>query len=127
MKTYVNPPVALPITEAELLALGIPQSAIDAGEMRGELKTFGPWHIPVSYRALCTSSVFGPDRSPCLSGTISTTLHGMRTLSSPRASGYCLEGKVSLCGRKVRGFTSSQLFELPNGRLLNFATIHACA
>jgi hypothetical protein len=122
--TFANPPPAILITEAQLLALGIPQSAIDAGEMRGESTHRGPWHIITSYRALCLSSVF--DRAAHgFTPTRATNLYGMRSLNKPRESGYCLEGFVSIGGRRYSAFTSSQLFELPDGRLLEFATIHA--
>lgn len=123
MKTYTNPPVALPITESELLALGVPQSAIDAGEMRGEIKHVGEsaWRVPVSYKALCVTATWGEH-----SRRLTETVFGMRTLSAMRSCGYEMEGKVSVNGRKVRGFTSTQLFELPSGRLMNVATIHAC-
>lgn len=123
MKTYKNPPVALPITAAELLAFGIPQAAIEAGEFRGEMKTRGEWQIPVSYKALCVSSEWQREFPRVRT---SETVYGLRTLSAPRSLGYALEGKVSVNGRKVRGFTSSQLFELPGGKLVNVATIHAC-
>ena len=127
MITYTKPvPVSLPITETELLALGIPADAIASGEYRGELKTFGPWQIPVSYRALCTSTVYTPENQARYTAEQeSETLYGVRTLSAAHESGS-LEGRVSVNGRKVRGFTSSQLFKLPDGRLINVATIHAC-
>ena len=119
-----NPDVAIQIESKKLLEFGIPQSALDAGEMKGELKTVGMWHIPVSYRALCVSSVW--DNSKGYTVRTSETIYGMRTLSKPTQSGYELEGRVSVNGRKVRGFTSSQLFQLENGKLVNIATIHAC-
>jgi len=56
----------------------------------------------------------------------SETAYGKRTLTNLRESGHQFEGQVSVNGRKVRGFTSSQLFELPDGKLINVATIHAC-
>jgi hypothetical protein len=128
---FVSPPVALPVTVAQLLALGIPQSAIDANEMRGEVKSHGPWQIPVSFRALCVSSVFGA--SLVARPRLSETVYGIRTLSKPRACGHELEGRVSVNGKNVRGFTSSQLFALTDkpdawGKpsLFNCATIHAC-
>lgn len=131
--SFVNPPVSLPVTSAQLLALGIPQAAIDAGEFRGETVTRGPWQIAISFRALCTSSVFGP---ASWGGTVrlSETLYGIRTLSPVNA--FCnvsSEGRVSVKGRKVRGFTSSQMFAITDklgadGKpsLFNCATIHAC-
>lgn len=130
---FTNPPVSLPVTTAQLLSLGIPQSAIDAGLMRGEIKSRGPWQILLSFRALCVSSVFGPKQSGYLPTRLSETVYGMRTLSKPKESGYALEGRVSVNGRTVRGFTSSQLFEVTDKRnadgtpfLFDCATIHAC-
>lgn len=131
--SFVNPPVSLPVTSAQLRALGIPQAAIDSGEFRGTAKTRGPWGVAVSFRALCVSSIYGPAN---WGGTVrlSETIHGMRILSP--VNGFCnvsSEGRVSVKGRKVRGFTSSQLFtvtdktSLAGGEFLfNCATIHAC-
>lgn len=124
---------ALAITRDELIAFGVPADAIDAGEMRGHLVSVGPWQIARTYTALCMSAVWTPeDKREFSSQRESKTVYGMRTLSACRSSGYQLEGRVSVNGRngrngrKVRGFTSSQLFELPDGKLINVATIHAC-
>lgn len=97
---------------------------IAAGECRGEMHTSGPWQLPRSYKALCTSNTFGRDEFPIAHGPLH--VYGKRTLTSARQSGYELEGKVIIGGRKYRGFTSSQLFELPSGKLINAAIIHAC-
>ena len=94
MKTYQNPPVALPITQAELLALGVPQTAIDAGEMRGEITHVGPWHLIRTFRALCVSSVF--NERGIFPQTLSTAVYGMRALSKPRESGYALEARDTI-------------------------------
>ena len=118
---------ALPITRDELIALGVPAECIEKGEYRGEVKCVGPWQLPVSYKALCMSAVWTPeDRRRFNAERESETVYGMRILISPRESGYALQGFVSVNGRKVRGFTSSQLFELPDGKLVTVATIHAC-
>ncbi len=96
---------------------------IITGEKRGELKTFGPWQIPVTYKALATHTNFGDVRlgiSACL------TVFGPRTLTKLKESGHCLEGRVSVNGKEYRGFTSSQLLELPNGKLVSVAIIHVC-
>jgi hypothetical protein len=123
--TIDNPPAgAIKITSRELLAFGIPQTALDAGEMRGDLKTIGMWHIPVSYRALAMSCVW--DNSAGYTVTKSATIYGVRTLADCKQSGHELEGRISIAGKRVRGFTSSQLFEIENGKLVNIATIHAC-
>lgn len=90
-------------------------------DQRGELETVGVWQTPVSFKAPAVSAVFGEH------GFIQTyTLYGPRTLSGCYPSGYHLEGTVSVRGKKVRGFTSSLLCELPDGTLLETATIHAC-
>lgn len=127
-KTYAKPvPVALPITREELIAIGIPDAAIEAGEFRGMSRHVGPWQICVAYTALCVSSVYTPKELQRYSAEReSETVFGMRTLWACRENGYALEGRVSVGGKTVRGFTSSQLFELPDGKLINCATIHAC-
>lgn len=118
-------PGSLKLTEEHVKALGFTPEQIAHGEIRGELKTVGMWQIPVTYKALCTSNNWNEDQSGI---THSGPVHvfGVRVLSAVRQSGHELEGRVSLNGRKYRGFTSSQLFELPNGKLISVATIHAC-
>ena len=125
-KVWLKPPCTLPITAEELVAFGVPPVAIAAGEFRGATKTVGMWCLPVSYRALCMSTIWGENRTPCLSERMSETVYGMRTLTSPQQCGYELEGRVSLNGKRVRGFTSTQMFALPDGHLVNVAIIHAC-
>jgi len=90
-------------------------------DIRGELKTFGPWQIPVSYQALAISRVYPKDKSY----PESITIYGNRTLSKTKESGYDLEGQVSIDGKKKRGFTSSVLFEV-EGKLHEVAVIHVC-
>lgn len=107
---------AIKITEAQLASFGI-----QAEDTRGDLETFGPWHLPVRFRALAVSYVFSPNH-----WAETVTLYGVRTMGKLKESGYCLEGRVSVEGRKRRGFTSSQLWELPGGRLIETATIHVC-
>jgi hypothetical protein len=41
-----------------------------------------------------------------------------------KQSGHHLEGQASIKGKKVSAFTSSQLWQLPDGRLFETATIH---
>jgi len=113
---------ALRVTESELLAMDITEKDIKAGEKRGELKTYGPWQIPISYRALCVSSIYS---ASYYTKTERTMAYGVRTMTQCSESGYCLEGWVSIGRKKYSAFTSSQLFELPDGRLINVATIHA--
>lgn len=113
-----NPPAgSIPATEEQLIALGFTPEEIAAGEKRGDLKTYGPWGLPVSYRAITESRDLGE-----YSKTTRARFWPVRTLSNPRESGYCLEGRVSLGGEKVSAFTSDTLFELPDGRLISAAT-----
>lgn len=122
-----NPPVSLPITESELIALGIPSAAVKVGEYRGQMTLYGPWQICTAYRALCMSTVYVPkEQQRWTAQTLSETAYGMRTMTECRESGYQLEGRVSVNGKKVRAFTSSQMFELPDGKLVNVATVQAC-
>lgn len=107
--------------QAELL---FTSDEIAKGEQRGNARCVGPWQICAAYTALCTSNTFNRDAFPIEHGPLH--VYGKRTLTSVRQSGYELEGRVSVGGRKMRGFTSSQLFELPGGKLINAATIHAC-
>ena len=120
---YEFPPVVLPITIDELKQWGIDQSDIDKGEFRGELKTIGPWNIPVSYRALAMANDY--DNKSMFTQILKTTVYGIRIMGNCRQSGYELEGYVSINGKKYSAFTSSQLFELPDGKLIDVATIHA--
>ena len=117
-KTYLNPPVAIPIEENELVSFGIPKEAIQEGEFRGELKTYGPWQIPDSFRALCVSSEWKDSK------VSSVSIHGMRKMFNLKQSGYSLDGWVSVNGEKYSAFTSSQLFGLPGGKLVNVTVIH---
>jgi hypothetical protein len=114
---------ALKATESELLAMGITEKDIIAGEKRGKLVTYGPWQLPVSYKAVCTSSLW--DKTSGFPVPAQVAVYGIRTLTNVRQDGYELEGRVSIGGKKYSAFTSSQLFELPDGRLIDVATIHA--
>lgn len=91
------------------------------GEVRGDIKTYGPWGIPVSYKALAMSCEFGDYSTPK-----NAKAYGVRTLSNVRESGHVLEGTVSVGGRKYRGFTSSALFQRPDGSLVDVEIIHVC-
>lgn len=83
-------------------------------EIKLEIKTRTCWNIPVSVKGLAVSQNFD-------NGEI--TIHGWRTMTECRQSGYCLEGRVSVNGRKYTCFTSSQLFELENNHLISAQTI----
>lgn len=81
-------------------------------EVRGSLKTYGPWQIARSYRALAMD----------MHGRV----FGIRTMSNVRESGYELEGRVSIEGRKYRAFTSSKLFSREDGSLCDVAIVYVC-
>lgn len=114
---------ATPITREQLLALGIPATAIDAGEHRFDIETRGPWSIPVRVSGLAETverQAEFPHRET------SVTLHGIRAMSAPTQSGYQMEGRVSLGGKKHRAFTASRLFQLPCGKLVDVACLYVC-
>lgn len=129
LHVWRNPPAgSLPVTLAQLLAFGVPMSAIES-DMRGEITQRGPWGIVTTYRALCMSTVYADDtigmRRP-----LTETVHGMRTMTQCQQNGYQLDGRVTVNGRSYRAFTSSQLFDvaMPDGstKLISVATIQAC-
>lgn len=118
-----NPSGAIKITSKELLDFGIPQSALDAGKMHGELKTWGVWGIPISFRALVMSAVW--DDSKGYTVAKNTTIYGLRTMGKLKQNGHAMDGWLSIGGKKLTGFTSSQLFEIEGGKLIDVAIIHA--
>ena len=85
-----------------------------------EMKVVGAWSVPVKAKALAVSYTWRK------SFTDTITLYGKRTLSKLRGSGCDMAGVVSVNNKKVRGFTSSQLFQLPDGRLFDVAVIYVC-
>jgi hypothetical protein len=125
-KTWESPVGPLRITEEELAQLGVPLIKAEDGEIRGELKTFGPWCIPLSFKALCLSVEWDERNDWGCARMNHVTAYGLRTLSKVKYAAFHLEGKVTLDGRAVRGFTTFQMFVLPNGLLLNIDVIHAC-
>ena len=46
------------------------------------------------------------------------------TLSNLKPLGYEVEGRISISGKKIRGFTSSKIFRLPDGELISVSVIH---
>lgn len=116
-----NPPSgAVPATIEQLLALGIPQESIDAGKHSFETITTYPWGHCHRLRAIVEFAEFGQ-----FSSKKWVQFFPMRAMSSPREDGYCMRGYVSVGGVKYKAFTSSQLFELPCGKLVDVAVIFA--
>ena len=108
-------PGAIPISEADFLSYLAPA----IGDHIGRLETVGPWSIPVRFTAPAVSVVWG--EFSCME---SITLYGSRVMGNLSQSGYHMEGRVSIKGRKVSAFTSSQLWQLPDGRLFETSVIH---
>lgn len=115
-----NPPAgAIPATVEELKALGFTQSEIDAGEKRFE-------HLPYSrLRAIVERAEWAHDSHGVNTGKAWVEFYAVRTLADTRPSGYAMDGRVSLNGRKHSAFTTDALFQLPNGHLISAAVIFA--
>lgn len=86
-------------------------------EQWAEIKTWGPWNLIYSFKALCVCQSFKGENA----GDI--TIYGYRKLQTPRQSGYEIEGYVSINNKRHSAFTSSHLFELENGHLIDVAII----
>lgn len=93
-------------------------------ELRGKIETTGQWQVITKYSALAISHPFPKDH--CDTTRMPLTIYGMRTLQNVRESGYQLEGKVSIDGKKVRAFTSNRIFERKDGSLINVAVLFVC-
>lgn len=83
-------------------------------EQRLDVETKGPWNMIVRCAGLCMRTDFE---------TGEHTIYGRRTLANVRQSDYELEGWVSIGGKKYTAFTSSHLFELENGHLIDVGVI----
>jgi UDP-N-acetylmuramyl pentapeptide synthase len=105
--------------QAEVLGIDLTKD-----EIEGNLKTCGVWNVPVSYSAICVSGKLGIPEGRFVETFLEKTVYGNRTMTNVRQSGYCLEGYVSIGGKKYSAFTSSELFEV-DGKLINVAVIHA--
>jgi hypothetical protein len=82
----------------------------DTNEIRFNIETIGPWSIPLRVKALAV--------------TLDGKVFGERTMYAPKESGYQLEGRVSIGGKKYRAWTSSQLFERPDKSLCEVAVLY---
>ena len=114
------PSGAIPATLEQLQALGFTAEEIQAGEKRLESIHTGPWSICRSIRGVVQRAEFGDYH-----GKTWVEFYPARTMSNPRYGGHDMEGTISLAGRKSSAFTSSQLFELPDGRLVDCGIIFA--
>jgi len=117
--SYDNPTSgSVKATREQLLELGLTDADIEAGEKRFEMETWGCYGVTRSLRAIVECGEFGDNSTMTWKH-----FYSMRTMSNPRQSGYDMEGVVSLGGIKSTCFTSSQLFELPCGKLVDVAVI----
>jgi hypothetical protein len=117
-------------TKAKSLTLKVPGGAVPitedqwrqfiGSEFGHHMETVGHWSVPVKYTAIAVSYTWKNNFKDTI------TLYGKRTMSNLKQCGYVMEGRVSVNGKKLIGFTSSQLFELPDGRLFDVAVIHVC-
>jgi hypothetical protein len=116
---YENPTSgSVKATREELNLLGVTDEEIDAGEKRFEMETWGCYGVARSIKAIVECGEFG-ERSK----VVWKQFYPVRTMSNPKQSGYDMEGVVSIGGKKSTCFTSSQLFELPCGKLVDVAVI----
>lgn len=113
-----NPEFSIELTKEQAEQIGI-DASLD--EQRGELKTVGAWDVPKSFKAVCVSGKFTTDfYTKCTE----KTFYGIRTMTNVRSSGYCLEGQVSIKGKKYSAFTSSEFVRI-EGKLMSVSVIHA--
>lgn len=85
----------------------------NVGEIRFEYERLDTFHRPIV-------SISG------LAMTLSGKIFGMRKMHHPKESGYNLEGRVSISGKKYRAFTSSSMFEREDKSLINVAVLVVC-
>lgn len=122
------PDPALPLTDEFASQLFTPDE-IAKGEKRFEIKTRGTWGVVSSVHALAVEyssdrtllSKYAPDYCQT-----HAAIYGIRALSKAKQIGYELEGRVSIGGKSRRAFTSSMIFRLSDGRLLNCAILYVC-
>jgi hypothetical protein len=84
----------------------------EGGEQRFEIDTVGPWQVVKTVRGLAVD--------------YNGRVFGIRSMHAPKESGYNMEGRVSVGGKKYRAFTSSRLFERPDGSLIDVAILYVC-
>ena len=88
-------------------------------DRRFKMEQRGPWGMLSKLTGWAETSDAGPENN-----YKTVTLHGDRTMSNPRESGYQQEGYVSLNGKKLSCFTSDLLIE--HNKKLYKAGVLAC-
>ena len=110
------------ISRAALVTL-IGEDAVNAGEKRFEMETFGPWQIVRSIRALAVTAEWA-EKPWGGRAVTSYTFHGDQTGHQVTQSGYAMECYVSIGGKKLSAFTSSVMFQTEDGKLVDVAVLH---
>lgn len=100
--------VAPALTAEECQTLGLPTAG--GGETRAKFSTVGPWHILRGVRAI-VKDADSRRWLPARKGQVRSTE------TDPPI-------RVSVGGKKVRAFLSSQLFTLPDGSLHSAAVLY---
>ena len=115
------------LTKKQFFALGFTQEDLEKGEKRFDIETRGPWGIISKLRGFVVESVRSEDKEKNYRGeyTHAYVFHGFRSLLKPVQTGYQIEGKVSINGKRVRAFTSSQLIYVDN-KLVDIAILYPC-
>jgi len=108
------------LTDEQAAQLFTPEQ-IAAGEVRFDIRTFGPWHTVVSVRGLC---VWLDHDANSYTNRQPLHVYGIRTLTNRKQTGFEGEGRVSVAGKRRRAFSSSVLFQLSGNRLLSVAVLH---
>ena len=81
----------------------------DLGEVRFKYETVGPWQILVRLHGLAVGR--------------NGQVYGMRSLQKREEVGYTLHGTVSVGGRTLRAYTTSQMFQRPDRSLVEVAVL----
>ena len=113
---------AVPISRADLAAM-IGEKAVNAGERRFAMKTFGPWQIVRSIRALAVTAEWA-EKPWGGRAVTSYTFYGDQTGHQVTQPGTWSECRVSIGGKKLSAFTSSVMFQTEDGKLVDVAVLH---
>lgn len=120
-RSWPNHAYSLPVNEV----WNLPKPGPDMSDVRGEANHRGMWQILTSYKALVIAD-HERDVEHYGGYAKSIRVYGWRVLQNAKESGYDLEGRVSINGKKYRAFTTSVMFEYPSGQLVNVAAIYVC-
>ncbi len=105
------------------------------GESRFKLEHGGGFHAPIrkitglaishDFERLSDERCLSYKSGPREKRHDGITVYGVRSMNAPRESGYNMEGRVSVGGKTIRAFTSSQLFWV-EGKLVDVAVLFVC-